>query len=51
MRSLTWKTHLLQWTWNAILKKYKDKTVRYMTADKFITEYVNAVKKNVCRKT
>lgn len=40
-----WKTHLLQWTWNAILKKYKDKIVRYMTADKFITEYVNAVKK------
>ncbi len=39
------KTHLLQWTWNAILKKYKDKTVRYMTADKFITEYVSAVKK------
>lgn len=40
-----WKTHLLQWTWNAILKKYKDKVVRYMTADKFITEYVTAVKK------
>lgn len=40
-----WKTHLLQWTWNAILKKYKDKVVRYMTADKFITEYVSAVKK------
>jgi len=40
-----WKTHLLQWTWNAILKKYKNKIVRYMTADKFITEYVSAVKK------
>lgn len=39
------KTHLLQWTGNAILRKYKDKTVRYMTADKFITEYVTAVKK------
>lgn len=39
------KTHLLQGTGNAILKKYKDKTVRYMTADKFITEYVTAVKK------
>jgi len=39
------KTHLLQWTGNAILKKYKDKIVRYMTADKFITEYVVAVKK------
>lgn len=40
-----WKTHLLQWTWNAILKKFKNKVVRYMTADKFITEYVSAVKK------
>lgn len=40
-----WKTHLLQGTGNAILKKFKDKTVRYMTADKFITEYVTAVKK------
>ncbi len=39
------KTHLLQWTGNAILKKYKNKIVRYMTADKFITEYVTAVKK------
>lgn len=39
------KTHLLQGTWNAILKKFKDKVVRYMTADKFITEYVTAVKK------
>lgn len=40
-----WKTHLLQWTWNAILKKYKDKKVKYMTADSFINEYVQAVKK------
>lgn len=40
-----WKTHLLQWTWNAILKKFKNKIVRYMTSDKFITEYVSAVKK------
>ena len=39
------KTHLLQATGNAILRKFKDKVVRYMTADKFITEYVNAVKK------
>ncbi|MDP5038926.1 MAG: chromosomal replication initiator protein DnaA [Candidatus Gracilibacteria bacterium] len=39
------KTHLLQGTGNAILKKFKGKTVRYMTADKFITEYVSAVKK------
>jgi len=40
-----WKTHLLQAVWNKVLKTYKDKTVRYITADKFITEYVTAVKK------
>lgn len=40
-----WKTHLLQWTWNEIIKKFKDKNVVYTTADKFITEYVTAVKK------
>ena len=40
-----WKTHLLQATWNEILKRYKHKKVTYTTADKFITEYVNAVKK------
>jgi len=39
------KTHLLQATWNEILKKYRDKKVAYTTADKFITEYVTAVKK------
>lgn len=39
------KTHLLQGTWNEILKKFKDKNVVYTTADKFITEYVTAVKK------
>lgn len=39
------KTHLLQATGNEILKKFKDKKVAYTTADKFITEYVNAVKK------
>lgn len=39
------KTHLLQATWNEILKKFKDKNVAYTTADKFITEYVTAVKK------
>lgn len=39
------KTHLLQATGAAIAKKYKDKSVRYMTADKFISEYVSAVKK------
>jgi len=40
-----WKTHLLQATWNAILNKLKNKNVVYTTADKFITEYVSAVKK------
>ncbi len=40
-----WKTHLLQATWNEIYKKFKDKKVVYTTADKFISEYVSAVKK------
>jgi chromosomal replication initiator protein len=40
-----WKTHLLQATWNEILRKFRDKKVAYTTADKFITEYVTAVKK------
>lgn len=40
-----WKTHLLQATWNQIGKKFKNKNIIYTTADKFITEYVTAVKK------
>lgn len=44
------KTHLLQATGNEILMKYKDKKVAYTTADKFITEYVNAVKKRSVEK-
>ena len=36
---------MLQATWNEILKKFKDKNIVYTTADKFITEYVTAVKK------
>lgn len=40
-----WKTHLLQGTWNQIIKKFRDKNIVYTTADKFITEYVTAVKK------
>ena len=40
-----WKTHLLQAAGNEIHKKFKDKKVAYTTADKFITEYVSAVKK------
>lgn len=39
-----WKTHLLQATWTEIYKKFKDKKVAYTTADKFITEYVTAVR-------
>ena len=39
------KTHLLQGTWNQIIKKFRDKNIVYTTADKFITEYVSAVKK------
>ena len=40
-----WKTHLLQATWNQIYSKFKWKRVVYTTADKFISEYVSAVKK------
>ncbi len=40
-----WKTHLLQATGNKILSRFKGKKVLYTTADKFITEYVAAVKK------
>lgn len=39
------KTHLLQGAGNEIIKKFRDKKVVYTTADKFITEYVTAVKK------
>ncbi|MDD2871006.1 MAG: chromosomal replication initiator protein DnaA [Candidatus Gracilibacteria bacterium] len=39
------KTHLLQGAGNEIIKKFKDKKIVYTTADKFITEYVSAVKK------
>ncbi len=44
------KTHLLQATGNAISKKFKDKTISYTTADKFITDYVSAVKKKSVEK-
>lgn len=40
-----WKTHLLQATWNQIYSRFKGKKVVYTTADKFISEYVAAVKK------
>ncbi len=39
------KTHLLQATGNKIGDQFKNKEVVYTTADKFITEYVTAVKK------
>ena len=39
------KTHLLQWSGNEIIKKFRDKNIVYTTADKFITEYVTSVKK------
>jgi chromosomal replication initiator protein len=35
----------LQATWNKIIDKFKSKKIIYTTADKFITEYVTAVKK------
>ena len=44
------KTHLLQATGNEITKKFKDKTIVYTTADKFITEYVTSVKKRSIEK-
>jgi len=39
------KTHLLRAAWNDIMKKFRNKNIAYTTADKFITEYVTAVKK------
>ncbi|PID87499.1 chromosomal replication initiator protein DnaA [Candidatus Gracilibacteria bacterium] len=39
------KTHVLQAIGNKILTDFKGKKVIYTTADKFITEYVTAVKK------
>ena len=44
------KTHLLQATGNEITKKFRDKTIVYTTADKFITEYVTSVKKRSIEK-
>lgn len=39
------KTHLLQGIGNEVIKKFREKRVAYTTADKYITEYVTAVKK------
>jgi chromosomal replication initiator protein len=38
------KTHLLQWVSNAIRAKHKGLRVVYTTADKFLTDYVAAIK-------
>jgi len=38
------KTHLLQATANAIKKRSKNKKVVYTTSDRFVSEYVQAVK-------
>ncbi len=38
------KTHLLQATGNAIKARFKDKKVIYTTADRFLTDYVVAVR-------
>lgn len=45
-----WKTHLLQATWNEISRKWKDARVLYTTADKFLNEYVWAVKRRSIEK-
>ena len=39
------KTHLLQAVGNEILKKYPDKIVKYITAERFVTEIVEAISK------
>ncbi len=39
------KTHMLQATGNAIKERYKDKKVIYTTADRFLTDYIEHVKK------
>ncbi len=39
------KTHILQATGNAIRERYKDKKVIYTTADRFLSDYIESVKK------
>ncbi|MFA4937066.1 MAG: chromosomal replication initiator protein DnaA [Patescibacteria group bacterium] len=39
------KTHLLQAIGNAILKKYSDKKVVYLTCEKFTSEFIEAISK------
>ena len=40
------KTHLLQAIGNAIRKKYSDKKVYYITAEKYFLDYINSVQSN-----
>ena len=40
-----WKTHILQAVGNAIKERYKDKKVIYTTADRFLSDYIESVKK------
>lgn len=39
------KTHILQAVGNAIKERYKDKKVIYTTADRFLSDYIDSVKK------
>lgn len=45
-----WKTHLLQGTGNTIKTRFKDKKIIYTTADRFLSDYVNSVKKRTVDK-
>lgn len=44
------KTHLLQGIGNTIKARFKDKKVIYTTADRFLTDYVNSIKKRTVDK-
>ncbi len=44
------KTHLLQAIGNTVKAKFKDKKIIYTTADRFITDYVESVKKRTTDK-
>ncbi|MFA6918158.1 MAG: chromosomal replication initiator protein DnaA [Candidatus Gracilibacteria bacterium] len=44
------KTHLLQAIGNEVLKNYPDKIVKYVTAEKFVTEVVEAIGKRYMQK-
>ncbi|MBD3360380.1 chromosomal replication initiator protein DnaA [Candidatus Peregrinibacteria bacterium] len=44
------KTHLIQAVGNEILKNYPDKIVKYVTAERFVTEVVDAIGKRFMKK-